>query len=76
MSFNKNPKNAPLFSSPLGFNIINQSQAVDASANTFAHHNASGAGTSAGTEIDYHFIDPLGANTQKVYITEIRFKKD
>lgn len=76
MSFNKNPKNAPLFSSPLGFNIINQSQAVDTSANTFAHHNASGAGTSAGTEIDYHFIDPLGANTQKVYITEIRFKKD
>ena len=76
MSFNKSPNTTAVgTTSPLGFVLSNRSLIIDASASTFGSHNANFYGTSAGTEIDYHFIDPISSK-KKVYITSIRFKKD
>ena len=76
MSFNKIPINAPVgASSPLGFVISNRSQVTDNNVTTFAFHNADFYSTSAGTEIDYQFNDPLGNRGRRVHITEIRFRK-
>lgn len=76
MIFSKNPSSAPVHPTPLGgFTISNKSSAVDAYASTAAFHRAAAHGTPAGTEIDYHFNDPISSPGRRVHITKIRFRK-